>query len=63
MRSDILTAVDVKNTMFLNIPSCSFINRYQHFGITCCLHLQVRRANPDDEGSMLLQNKILYQTT
>jgi hypothetical protein len=38
------TYVCLKITVFWTVMSCSLIERYQHYGGTCCLHLQHRRV-------------------
>jgi hypothetical protein len=39
LRFEILIAV----SMMLVLTLCGFVDRYQRFGETCCLHLQGRR--------------------
>jgi hypothetical protein len=41
----VLTAVNMKITLFWNVIPCSLVERYQCFGRTCCFHLQIRRVN------------------
>jgi hypothetical protein len=40
MSSEVLAAVNIKITIFRDAMLCSFVERYQCFAETCCLHLQ-----------------------
>jgi hypothetical protein len=33
----------IKVMVFWDVMPCSLVDRYQHYGATCCLHLQERR--------------------
>jgi hypothetical protein len=37
-----------------DVMLCNLIERYKRFRRTCCLHLQDRNVNCEDEGSKLL---------
>jgi hypothetical protein len=39
-RYEVLTAVRISMLVFWVITPCALVARYQHFGETCCLHLQ-----------------------
>jgi hypothetical protein len=36
LRFEVLITVNIKIVVFLDVMPCSFVNRYQHFGETCC---------------------------
>jgi hypothetical protein len=40
VRSDVLTVVTMKTTVFWGSTTCGLVDPYQHFGVMCCLHLQ-----------------------
>jgi hypothetical protein len=44
---DILTAVAINNTVFLEATVGNLVETYQQFGGTCCLHLQHPEIVPD----------------
>jgi hypothetical protein len=44
---DILTAVAMNNTVFLDATESNLVDIYQQFGGTCCLHLQDPEILPD----------------
>jgi hypothetical protein len=41
MRPEVHTEVNIVMEGLLNLTLCSLVDRYQRFGGTCCLHLQV----------------------
>jgi hypothetical protein len=43
VRFEVLVAVSMKITAFLDVRLCDVVDHYQHFGGTCCLHFQVQR--------------------
>jgi hypothetical protein len=42
-RSEVLTAVRIKITIFWDVTQCSLVNMYQYFKGICCLHFQGRK--------------------
>jgi hypothetical protein len=44
---EILTAVAMNNTVFLDVTVANLVEIYQQFGGTCCLHLQDPEIVPD----------------
>jgi hypothetical protein len=49
LRFEVLTAVNMKITVFWDVIPCRLVNIYKYFGGTCCLHLQERRIRRADE--------------
>jgi hypothetical protein len=47
MRSEVLTASNLKVTMFWDVTLYSLVESYQHFRGTCCFHLQIRGVSHD----------------
>lgn len=47
MTLDILTAVAMNSTVFLDATVGNLVEIYQQFGGTCCLHLQDSEIVPD----------------
>ena len=45
-------AFETPATIFWNVISCSFVDRYQCFSVSCYLHLQGRRVKKDIEISV-----------
>jgi hypothetical protein len=60
MTFEVLTSISI--TEFGDAAPCSLIGKYQHFGGTCCLHLQGGRMNmyTDSGGSRFLPNVGTY---
>jgi hypothetical protein len=64
MRSEILTVVTVKITVFCDGTPCSLVDSYQRSEGTCCLHQVIRVASilmMEEAGSSETLAKI-YQT-
>jgi hypothetical protein len=51
MRFEALTALGVMLMVVRHVMPCILVDRNQHFGRTCCLHLQGLFFYPADEGS------------
>jgi hypothetical protein len=45
VKSEVLTTVNMKITVFWDVVMHSLVNRYPRFGGTCCFHLQGRRES------------------
>jgi hypothetical protein len=43
MRFEVLTTVKMSMVVFWFVTPCELVGQYQHFGVTCCPHLQPRR--------------------
>lgn len=56
--------MEVRAIVFCVVAQCGLIERYQHFGVTFCLHLQGRRVvlNLEATGSSETVESF-YQTT
>jgi hypothetical protein len=62
VRSEVLTIMTMKITVFWNVVSSKLVDRYQHLGKPGCLYLQSRKGlfYTEDEGNRCPPNVCIY---
>jgi hypothetical protein len=49
--SEVLNFVTIESTAFWDVTPCSLVQVYRRFGVTYCLHLDIRKLSPDYTAS------------